>query len=53
MKRKMYTEVQIAYPPRQTEAGTPTRGATFPFVDVSRRRRGFEQMCKCERGTHA
>ena len=26
MKRKMYTEEQIAYAPRQTEAGTPTMG---------------------------
>ena len=53
MKRKMYTEEQIAYAPRQTEAGTPTRGATFTFVDLPRRPRRFEQTCKCERGTHA
>jgi hypothetical protein len=46
MKRKMYTEEQIAYAPRQTEAGTPTRGATFTFVDLSRRPRRFEQMCE-------
>jgi hypothetical protein len=53
MKRKMYTEEQIAYAPRQTEAGTPTMGATFTFVDLSRRPRRFEQMCECERDTHA
>ncbi len=53
MEQKRYTDEQIAPTPRQTEAGTPARGATFTFVDLSRRPRGFEQMCKCERGTHA
>ncbi len=52
MERKMSTDEQIAYAPRQIEAGTPTRGARFTFVDLSRRPGGFEHMCKCVCGTH-
>jgi hypothetical protein len=52
MDRKRSTDGQIVCAPRQTEAGTPTRVATFTFVDLSQRPRGFEQMCQCERDTH-
>jgi hypothetical protein len=51
MDRKRSTDEQIVYAPRQTEAGTPTRVATFTSVDLSQRPRGFEQMNKCGRDT--
>jgi hypothetical protein len=52
MEQKRYTDEQIASTPRQTEAGTPTRGATFTFVDLSRMPRGLNKCVNVNAPMH-